>query len=397
MSTTCRFPDWNQKTTITPPDGVYLDNNATTMVCASARQAMSDCMEYYYGNPSSKHFHGAAASIALNRSREIVKEALGTKEGTIIFTSGGTEANNLAILGLKEGVVSRSTGLIGFSRIEHKSVFQACLSSPNDECITIPAKPNGEIDVDFLLKHKNPQSFKMVCMMLANNETGVIQPLRDVGNFCEENDIQLHVDAVQAIGKMKIPEGLCEWADSVSISAHKFHGPKGVGALWVRDSRNYQSIIQGGGQEKGLRPGTENLPGIVGMAAALVDLNVVNHSHIEELRNRFEEKILAGVKGAVVNGKDARRVCNTSSISFTGSQVESDAMVYMLSMSGVHASAGAACNSTTDRYSEALMAMGMSPENVARTIRFSLSSYTTEQQINTAAEVVVGAISRLSR
>ena len=384
---------------------IYLDNNATTRPAPEVVEAMRTCLATTWHNPSSVHRPGQAARHAVELARQSVARLIGASEREIIFTSGGTESANLAIVGSLELAVARDPRrrVVVTSRLEHSAVRELAerlAESGRAEVVWLEHDPMGIVDLgafDRLLESRAAE-IALVSLMWANNETGVVQPIVEVGLRCRERGVRLHCDATQWVGRM--PTDVDELpVDLLTFSGHKFHGPKGIGVLWIRRGVRVARQMVGGPQEHERRGGTENVPGIVGMGAAAelarAWLAGPQREHLAECRNRLEQGILAAVPDAVINGADAPRLWNTSNIGFP--RLEAEAILLVLSERGLCASAGAACSSGSLDPSPVLLAMGIAPEVAHGSVRFSLSRETTDEEIEQAIDVVVAAVGRLRR
>jgi len=375
---------------------IYLDNNSTTPVDAVAIDAMTRCMREDWGNPSSSHAAGQRARRAVEHAREQVATLIGSRPREIIFTSGGTEADNLAILGTLAANTTRRHVIL--SAVEHAAVYTLCerLAAEGYRISFAPVDASGALDCAALESLVDADT-ALVSVMLANNETGVIMDAARAAAIAHAAGAVLLVDAVQAIGKVPVDVNAIG-ADLLAISAHKFHGPKGVGALYVKPGTRLRSQHVGGHQERDIRPGTENAAGIVGMGAAAEvaarELAKAPQS-VSKLRDKFESAILMAIPGAVVNGGGAPRLCNTTNIAFPG--VEAEALIIALSEAGICVSAGSACASGSVEPSHVLKAMGVAPALARGSIRFSLSRLTTDAEIASAIEHVIRAAVRVSR
>jgi cysteine desulfurase len=378
-------------------DIVYLDNNATTRVAPEVFEAMRPFLADLYGNPSSAHTFGRRMRRVVERAREQVAETIGASDvNEIIFTSCGSESDNWAIRGVLEQYPDKRH--IITTRVEHEAVRNLCerLEKSGYEITWLDVSHEGHLDLEALRAALQPRT-ALVSAMLANNETGVLFPIDEIGRIVRENsDALFHVDAVQAVGK--IPINLTDApVDLFSISGHKFHAPKGVGALYVREGVSLAPFLIGGGQESGRRAGTEAVPYIValGRASELARAGD-HHALIRRLRDRLEDTILASIPNAHLNGtRDReRRLPNTSHISFE--YVEGENILADLDAAGVCVSTGSACNSETHEASAVLRAMNV-PYTAARgSIRFSLGRYNTEREIEYTLEVLPKIIKRLA-
>jgi len=371
---------------------VYLDNNATTPVLAEVFEAMSPCFRIGYGNASSIHAYGRDALAAVKKARESAARLLACRPTEIIFTSGGTESDNTAIFGM----VSAGDHLV-ISAIEHSAVQQVSLALKRFGCETtrVRVDSNGRVDPDEV-RQALRKNTKLISVMMANNETGVIQPVEEIGRIAAEADIWFHTDAVQAAGKIPIAVERIQ-CDLLSLSGHKIHGPKGVGALYVRRGTPLRPLLYGGHQEKGFRPGTENVPGIVGLGkaceAALRHLEDGSADRLAAWRDRLETGIVSTVPETGITGRAAPRVPNTTNIYFD--QVSGDALVLALDEQGIAASRGAACHSGESDPSNVLMAMGLNGERSRSSLRFSLGFENVAEDIDQLLAVLPETVRRL--
>ena len=374
---------------------IYLDHNATTRPAAEVVAAVRGALEDGWGNPSSMHWFGQSARKAEEEAREKVAAFLGADPAGVIFVSGGTEANYLAIRGAALARTGQK-GRIITSGIEHPSVSGACrsLESLGFEIVTVPVDREGRVAPEAVAAALNEETV-LVSIMTANNETGAIQPISEIGRLVKARGALMHTDAVQAAGKIKIEAA--DWpVDLLSISGHKFYGPKGVGALYIRKGVQLAPQQRGGGQEGGIRGGTENMPGIIGLgaAAALAAGQLETWSRrISRLRDLLESQLLRRVPHTIVNGDREHRVPNTSNLSFPGA--EGEAVLISLDLKGVAVSTGSACSSGGTEPSHVILAMGVPPEEARCSIRFSLGKDNTEAEIMAAAEAVVESVKRI--
>jgi cysteine desulfurase len=371
---------------------VYLDNNATTPVLPTVFEAMQAYFGEHFGNASSIHHHGQEARAAVERARESVAALLGCGASEIVFTSGGTEADNLAISGLTEPgqhVIS--------STIEHHAVLNSCrhLEASGREVTYVPVDGRGQVDPDDVRRVLRPNT-RLITIMMANNETGVLQPVEEIGKVAAEADVYFHTDAVQAAGKVPIDVKRIG-CDLLSISGHKMNAPQGVGALYVRKGTSLRPMLHGGSHERSRRAGTENVPGIVALGrAAELAREAIARGDLErmsQLRDRLERTILAEVESTGVNGQGAPRVPNTSSIYFEC--IEGEALVIALDLKGLAVSTGAACSSGAIAPSHVLTAMGMPPERARGSLRFSLGKQNTPEDIEFALDLIPRTVARL--
>lgn len=371
---------------------VYLDSNATTPVLPEVFEAMRPYYLEEFGNASSIHHHGQHARAAVEKARESVAKLLGCRAAELVFTSGGTEADNIAIFGL-----ARPRDHVITSQIEHHAVLNACkrLEQRGFEVTYLPVDGRGLIDPDELKRALRP-STKLISIMMANNETGVLQAVEEIGRIAAEADVYFHTDAVQAAGKIPINVQKIG-CDLLSISGHKFHGPQGTGAIYVRRGTLIEPLFFGGNHERQRRAGTENLPGIIGLGRAaeiaLRGFEDGSVSRIGELRDRLESTVLDQVDAAGVNSGQTPRVPNTSNIFFD--HIEGEAMVIALDLKGLAVSTGAACSSGAIEPSHVLTAMGLPPERARASIRFSLGKQNTKEDVDFALSVIPATIARL--
>ncbi len=371
---------------------VYLDSNATTPLLPEVFEAMRPYYLDQFGNASSIHHHGQHARAAVERAREAVACLLGCRAAEVVFTSGGTEADNLAIFGIAEAGDHVIT-----SQIEHHAVLNTCkrLGKRGVEITYLPVDGEGLIDPDEVRKALRPKT-KLISIMMANNETGVIEPVEEIGRVAAEADVYFHTDAVQAAGKIPIDVKKIG-CDLLSISAHKFHGPQGIGALNVRRGTLIDPLFYGGNHERQRRAGTENLPGIIGLGCAaeiaLRGLQTGEIARIGKMRDGLESTLLEQIDEAGVNSGAAPRVPNTSNIYFD--HIEGEAMVIALDLKGLAVSTGAACSSGAIEPSHVLTAMGLPPQRARASIRFSIGKHNTEDDIDFALSVIPATIARL--
>jgi cysteine desulfurase len=366
---------------------IYLDYNATTPLCDAAREAMLPYLNRYFGNPSSVHAAGREARAAIDDARDKLSALLHAKPGEIIFTSGATESCNLGVLGLARSASSRGRHIIS-NKAEHHAVLHAVEHLEKHEGFDVTwlnVSENGMVDLDQLADSIRPDT-KLVSIMTANNETGVVQPMREISRICRERGVLLHSDIVQAFGKLDIDVSL---VDAGSFAAHKFYGPKGTGFLFLRSGLSIQPLMFGGAHENQRRPGTENVAGVAGMAAAadwvLRDADEERQRQAK-LRDNFWTRIAKLFPDAQQNGDQAHRLANTLNTSFIG--VDSETMLMALDLEGVCASSGSACMVGSVRASHVLLAMGLPMESARSAIRFSLGRRTTAEEIADAADAL---------
>ncbi len=370
----------------------YLDNNATTPVLPAVLEAMLPYFGEQFGNASSIHQRGQHARAAVERARESVAALLGCRPSEVVFTSGGTEADNLAIFGL-----ARPGDHIITSTIEHHAVLNACkrLEESGCEITYVPVDGSCRVDPDDVRRALRPKT-RLITIMLANNETGVVEPLEEIGKIAAEADVYLHTDAVQAAGK--IPLDVSRLAcDLLSISGHKIHAPQGVGALYVRKGTLLKPQLYGGSHERGRRAGTENVPGIVGLgkAAELAREGLANGEveRMRQMRDRLEQAVLRQIEAVGINGSGVPRVPNTTNIHFD--HIEGEALVIALDLRGMAVSTGAACSSGAIEPSHVLTAMGLSADQARASLRFSLGKQNTAEDVEQLLELLPGTVARL--
>ena len=374
---------------------VYLDNNATTKVDEEVVKAMIPYFSEYYGNPFSLHLFGNETGLAVTQARQTIADILKAKPNEIIFTASGSEADNLAIRGIAKAYKHRGKHIIT-STIEHPAVKNTFMDLMEDgfEITMVPVDENGVMIMDEFKKALREDTI-LVSVMHANNEVGSFQPIEEIAKITKERKIIFHVDAVQTMGKVEIyPEKM--GIDLLSFSGHKFHAPKGIAVLYKRDGVRLARIITGGNQEGKRRPGTSNVPYIVGLAKAL-QMAVANMkeewNREETLRNYFEDEVSKRIPEIKINGKGARRLPGTSSITFK--YLEGESMLLNLSLKGIAVSSGSACSSDSLQPSHVLLAMGVPAEFAHGTLRFSLSKYTTKEEIDYTIESLVEIIGKL--
>ncbi|MGB6333952.1 MAG: cysteine desulfurase family protein [Candidatus Sulfotelmatobacter sp.] len=371
---------------------IYLDNNATTPVLPEVFEAMRPYFGDHFGNASSIHHHGQETRAAVEQARDSVASLLGCRAAEVVFTSGGTEGDNLAIAGL-----TGAGDHIVTSSIEHHAVLHACkhLEDTGCEVTYLPVDGRGLVDPDDVRRALRP-STRLISIMMANNETGVLQPLEEIGKIAAESDVYFHTDAVQSAAKVPIDVERIG-CDALSISGHKMHAPQGVGALYVRKGTRLRPLFYGGRHERSRRAGTENVPGIVALGKA-AELALQGFERGEDkktsaLRDRLQQGILAQVEEAGVNGNGAARVPNTTNIYFD--HIDGEAMVIALDLKGLAVSTGAACSSGAIEPSHVLVAMGLRPDRARASIRFSLGKQNTAEDIDLALALVPETIARL--
>jgi cysteine desulfurase len=377
-----------------PKDLIYLDSNATTQVDPRVLEAMLPYLRDFYGNPSSLYRFGAQVTKAISTAREQLAALLHCSPAEILFTSCGTESDNAAIASAL--LIDRDRQEIVTTSVEHSAVVKQCdfLAKQGIPVRRLSVDGEGQLDLQALEKALTDET-AILSVMWANNETGVLFPIEEIGEIAKRKGVLFHTDAVQAIGK--IPCNLAELpVQYLSLSGHKLHAPKGIGALYVRNRARFHPYLLGGGQEHGKRAGTENVASIValGKAAelALASLEEEN-TVVKNLRDTFEKGVLTRISGTRVNGGNAPRLPNTSSIVFEG--VEAEGILMLLDKEGVCASAGSACTTGSLTPSHVLTAMGLSPEQARGSVRFSFSRFNTMEEVERALAILEKAIAKL--
>jgi len=375
---------------------VYFDNNATTKVAEEVLEEMKPFFCRLYGNPSSMHTFGGQISSKIRHAREQVANLLGCEPSEIIFTSGGTESDNAAIKGTLAAVPNRRK--IITTRVEHPAVLTVCreLENLGFTVVEVPVDKQGCLDWDRLQSQIDDDT-ALVTIMYANNETGVIFPVEKIAQLAADRAVVFHTDAVQVVGKL--PLNLAESKiDLLSLSGHKLHAPKGIGVLYVRKGTRLSPFMLGGHQEGGKRAGTENVPAIIGLGKAceLAAKNIEEENkRVKYLRDKLENAIVNSCPNAVINGNRDNRLPNTSNISFD--YIEGEAILLMLDRFGICASSGSACTSGSLEPSHVLRAMGVPFTSAHGSIRFSLSRYNTEEQIDYTIDKMPGIVSKLRK
>ena len=366
---------------------IYLDYNATTPLCDAAREAMLPYLGRHFGNPSSVHAAGREARAAIDNARDKLGALLRAKPGEIIFTGGATESCNLAVLGLARSSFSRGGHIIS-NKAEHHAVLHPLEHLEQHEGFELTwlnVSESGMVDLDQLADSIRPDT-RLVSIMTANNETGVIQPMREISQICRDRGVLLHSDMVQAFGKTDVDVSL---VDVASFAAHKFYGPKGTGFLCLRAGLPIQPIMFGGAHENQRRPGTENVAGIAGMAAAaewILRDRETEQERRAQLRDQLWRSIVDVFPDAQQNGDPAHRLANTLNASFIG--VDSETMLMALDLEGICASSGSACMVGSVRASHVLLAMGLPMERARSAIRLSLGKWTTAKEIADAGDAL---------
>jgi cysteine desulfurase len=371
---------------------VYLDNNATTPVLPEVLQAMQPFYLEEFGNASSIHHYGQHARAAVEKARAAVAALLNARAAEIVFTSGGTEADNLAVFGLV-----RSGDHVITSSIEHHAVLNSCkrLEQHGWEVTYVPVDGSGQVAPDDVRKALRPNT-RLISIMMANNETGVLQPVEEIGRIAQEADVFFHTDAVQAAGKVPIDVAAIA-CDLLSISGHKIHAPQGTGALFIKKGTLIEPMLYGGSHERRRRAGTENLPGIVGLGKATEIaakwLASDGPAEMGARRDRLQESLLDSAEAAGVNGLGAPRVPNTTNLWFD--YIEGEALVIALDLKGLAVSSGAACSSGAIEPSHVLLAMGLLQQRARSSVRFSMGKQTNQEDLEFAARIVPETVGRL--
>jgi cysteine desulfurase len=365
---------------------IYLDNNATTAIHPDVLAVLDTSLRDVFGNASSIHKEGQAARRVIEDGRESVARLLGATAREVVFTSGGTESNNAAIFG---AAAQEGRFHIVTTAIEHPSVAEAVrtLEQRGFAVTRVAASRSGVVAAESVIEAIGAET-KLVTAMMANNETGVVQPVAEIGRVCRERGVAFHVDAVQAAGKIAVDVNAIQ-CDTLAISAHKMHAPKGIGALFVRRGYTMGAHIVGGAQERRRRAGTENVPFAAAFAAAAALPSA--SAQVGALRDRFEAQVRASFD-VVINGADVERLPNTSNITFM--DVDGEGLVIALDLSGIATSTGSACSSGRVEPSPVLLAMGLSPHDAKSTVRFSLSRFTTEAEIDRVVQVLRDVVPR---
>lgn len=367
---------------------IYLDANATTPLLPEVLEAMLPWLREGYANPSGAHAGAKLARKAIERARDQVAEWIGAEPSEIVFTGGGTESVNTALKSL-DALAGEGTAVV--SSIEHSAVLRYA-ESLNRDLIRVPVGSGGRVDLEVFTQALEGAAF--VSVMAANNETGIIQPLQEIAALARGRGLPIHTDAIQLAGKSAVNVRKLG-VDLLSLSAHKFHGPKGIGALFVREGLRFTPLILGGGQEAGRRSGTENTASIVGMGAAAEWMMRNIENRLSEMRDAFESRVLACISGVMVNGDLNHRLPNTSHLSFD--RCDAAGLLILLDESGVACSAGSACMTGKQQPSHVQIAMGI-PEQMAKSsLRFSFSRMNTQEEAMTAAAHVIGAVEKLRR
>jgi len=381
-------------------ESIYLDHNATTPIHPEVAQAVADCWERFYANPSSQHRLGQQARKVLEDARERTAEILGAEltgahPDRLIYTSGGTEANNLALLGISR-TGGKRTGSLVISAIEHHSVLEPAehLLEQGWRLDTLRVTPEGVVRADQLAGLLSDVT-RLVSVTLGNHETGVLQPVAEIAEICDGAGVPMHTDAAQVVGKLPVDFRRLGVA-AMGLGGHKFRGPLGIGALIVRDGVPIEPLIFGGPHQSGLRPGTEPVALAVGMRTALEiwEKEQEEHArHLTALRERFEHGLKSGFPGLIVHGAAAERLPHTSNVAFPG--LDGQVLLMALDIAGVACSVGSACSSGSTELSPTLRAMGLATDIVGSSLRFSIGATTTEAEIDEAVRRILHVCSQL--
>jgi cysteine desulfurase len=375
---------------------IYLDHNATTPPSAAVVDRMAAVLREEFGNPSSVHHFGQRAKAALDEARTHVSTLLGADPSEIVFTGSGTEGDNVAIRGVAEALETAGRRHIIVSSIEHEAVLNTvkALARRGWRTTLLPVDASGIVSPDEFRRALADDTV-LVSIMHANNEIGTVQPISELARIAREHRVIFHTDAVQTAGKIPI-DVRALGVDLLTISGHKFYGPKGVGALWIRRGVRLQSPLTGGKQERGRRSGTENVAGIVGMGVAAreaLSKMTGEQARLATLRDKLESQILSRVPGTARNGASEPRVANTTNISFDRTEAES--LLIALDLDGIAVSTGSACSSGTLEPSHVLKAMGLPPHRTQNSIRFSLGAANTDEDVERVVSVLPGIVEKL--
>ena len=375
---------------------IYLDHNATTPVDPVAAEAMMRALQHLFGNASSVHYYGQQAKAAIDEARSAVAALIGAEPAEVIFTSGGTEADNFAIRGAAEALEVTGRKHVITCGIEHEAVLNTfkAMAKRGWRTTVLPLDARGIVSPD-RLREAMTDDTALVTIMHANNEIGTIQPVAELATIAHAQGALFHTDAVQSAGKIPVNVRALG-VDMLAVSGHKFYGPKGVGALWVKRGVRLSPFLSGGKQERNRRAGTENVPGIIGVgvaAARAMQKMSAEAARLSALRDRLENGILSAVPNTEVNGSREARVPNTTNISFD--RIEAESLLIALDLEGVAVSTGSACSSGTLEPSHVLKAMGLSSHRAQNSIRFSLGESNTEEQIDRVIEILPRIVTKL--
>ena len=372
---------------------IYLDNAASTQIHEDVLEAMLPYLKEQYGNPSSIHHYGRLANKAIEKARKQIAMLINADSSEILLTSGGTESNNTALYGIAE---KKPHSQIITSSIEHDAILEPCKKLAKDgfDVIYLPVDTHGIVDLS-VLKNSLSDNTCLVSIMFGNNEIGTIEPIAQIAQLCNEQNIPFHTDAVQAVGKIPIDVKKLG-VDLLSISSHKINGPKGIGALYIRKGIDIIPIILGGGQEHGLRSGTENVANIVGFGKAceLAKLNLSdNISFMKKLRDDLVAKIIKEIPGVILNGHAENRLPHNAHFTFLG--VAGEDLIIKLDEYGIAASTGSACSVHTQKASHVLQAMGFSHEQITGSLRLTLGLFNNQQQIDETVNILKKVVAEL--
>jgi cysteine desulfurase len=375
---------------------IYLDHNATTPPATEVVDRMAAALREQFGNPSSVHHYGQVAKSALDDARSAVAALIGGDPSEVVFTSGGTESDNFAIRGAAEALEPTGRRHLVASAIEHEAVLNTfkALARRGWRTTLLPVDQSGIVSTD-VLEQALTDDTALVSIMHANNEIGTIQPIAELARIAKARGAVFHTDAVQTAGKIPV-DVKALGVDLLSLSAHKFYGPKGAGALWIRRGVRLHAPMTGGKQERSRRAGTENVAGIIGLGVAAQLARgkmAAEGDRLSALRDRLEEGILAAVSGTAINGARLPRVPNTTNISFD--RIEAESLLIALDLAGVAVSTGSACSSGTLEPSHVLKAMGFPPHRTQNSIRFSLGAANTEADVQRVIDVLPGVVDKL--
>jgi cysteine desulfurase len=375
---------------------IYFDHNATTPLHPDVAASMTRVLKEDFGNPSSVHQYGQRAKAILDDARGAVAALIGAEPAEVVFTSGGTEADNFAIRGAAEALEPTGRRHLVASAIEHEAVLNTfkALAKRGWQTTLVRVDAHGVVDPD-RVRAAMTDATALVSVMHANNEIGTIQPIAEIAALAHDRGALMHTDAVQTAGKIPIDVNALA-VDLLAISGHKFNGPKGAGALWIRRGTRLAAILTGGRHERSRRAGTENVPGLAGLGAAAVAARAklaTEPARLAALRDRLEAGILSSVAGTAVNGAREPRVANTTNVSFDG--VEAESLLIALDLAGVAVSTGSACSSGTLEPSHVLRAMGFPPHRTQNSIRFSLGQDNTEAEVDHVIAIVPGIVEKL--
>lgn len=372
---------------------IYLDNAASTQIHESVLDSMLPYLKEQYGNPSSIHRYGRLAHKAIEKARKQIANLINAEPSEILFTSGGTESNNTALFGI---ALKQSPSQIITSLIEHDAILEPCkkLEKLGVDVIYLPVDEYGVIDLH-VLENKISKNTSLVSVMFANNEVGTVQPIKEIAHICNQNNIIFHTDAIQAIGK--IPIDVKELGiDMMSISSHKINGPKGIGALYVKNGISIDPVILGGGQENGLRSGTESVANIVGFGKAceLCNLNFENnYTMVKKLRDSLVTKVMKEIPHVTLNGHQKNRLPNNAHFTFLG--VNGEDLIIKLDEYGIAASTGSACSVNTQKASHVLQSMGFSHEQITGSLRLTIGLFNNQKEIDETVNTLKNIVQEL--